>query len=112
MLSKPSTCQGCPLYEKAHGTPVGFSRPDGAGHKGVLIVGEALGRDEAEAGVPFVGTAGHFLFTKLAQVGLERDDFTLFNVVACRPPDNNLLKMPYTEGAIRHCAPNLDTVIG
>ena len=106
MIPKPSTCKECPLFSE-----YGFSRPDGLGNKGVLIVAEALGKEEAEAGIPLVGTTGHFLFTKLAGVGLERDDFTLFNVIACRPPDNKLAGMPYEDGAIKHCAPNLDKVI-
>jgi len=106
-LIKPSSCQGCPLFYKG----AGFSKPDGAGHKGVLCVAEALGESELEAGVALVGKAGHYLFSQLARVDIERDDFTLFNCVACRPPGNLLAKQSYEKDAIAHCAPNLDRVI-
>jgi DNA polymerase I-like protein with 3'-5' exonuclease and polymerase domains len=44
-------------------------------------------------------------------VDIERDDLTLFNVVACRPPDNKLVSMPYCQQAIDHCRPNLIAAI-
>lgn len=111
MLSKPSSCAGCPLYDGPFGSKEGFSRPDGAFNKGVLMVAEALGENELNAGVPLVGKAGHYLFNALKRVGLDRDDFRLFNVVACRPPNNKLAGMPYEAQAVNHCRPNLDSVI-
>jgi uracil-DNA glycosylase family 4 len=112
MIPKPSSCVGCPLYSGPFGRPNGgFSRPDGTGTNGVLMVGEALGENEEQAGFAFVGKAGHFFFTQLNRVGIQRDDFYIHNTISCRPPDNKLAKMPWEKGCIEWCAPNLDRVI-
>ena len=111
MIPKPSSCTGCPLYEGPFGSKQGFSKPDGGFKKGVLLVAEALGENELEAGVPLIGKAGHYLFNALKRIGLDREDFRLFNAVACRPPNNKLAGMPYEAKAIECCAPNLDRVI-
>lgn len=111
MLKKPDTCRTCPLYLDEGGHSTGFLRPDGAFNKGVLIVGEAAGEQEAEAGYPFVGKSGHFLFNNLKRVGLNRDDFRIANVLSCRPPNNKLVGMSYENHAISHCSPILDTII-
>jgi len=111
MLIKPGTCKNCPLYEYPHGSKVGFSRLDGTGKSGVLVIGEALGEAEEEAGVPFVGKSGYYLFNALSRVGIERDDLMLFNTIACRPPKNKLVGMQWEQTAIEHCTPNLDAAI-
>lgn len=54
----------------------------------VMIVGEAPGRQEDEQGLPFVGRSGRLLDTLLGEVGLERGDVYIANVVKCRPPGN------------------------
>lgn len=107
MLLKPASCFGCPL----HHISSGFSRPVGTGEKGVLVVAEALGEQEAQAGQALVGKAGHYLFNALKRVGIEREDLALYNVLSCRPPDNKLAGMPYEHAAISHCSPNLDGAI-
>lgn len=111
MLTKPDSCRGCPLYEPPYGKPDGFSIPDGQGTYGVLIVAEALGAHEEQAGIPLVGDSGHLFFAELRRLGLEREGFTIANTIACRPPDNKLVGMPYEQAAITHCAPNLDAII-
>ena len=75
------------------------------------MVAEALGGTEDEAGVALVGKAGHYLFSHLARVDLHREGFLIYNVVACRPPDNKLAGMPWADEVIQKCAPNLDKVI-
>ena len=114
MLKKPIECVGCPLEKLGQG----FSTPTGSGKHGILLVGEALGAEEVSEGTPFVGAAGRTLNRIITQAvepltgeGLKRDDFRVFNTVACRPPDNILVGAPYEEGAIAHCRPNLDEVI-
>lgn len=99
------------MYERPHGKPMGFSVPVGTGKNGVLVVAEALGEDEEKEGMALVGKSGYQLFQQLKRINIERDDFTLFNVLACRPPNNKLAKMSYESDAIRHCAPNLDRAI-
>jgi uracil-DNA glycosylase family 4 len=111
MLPKPDTCIGCPLYERPHGKKMGFSVPDGTGANGVMIVAEALGEQEEKEGKGLVGQSGYTLFQQLKRIDIERDDFTIFNTIACRPPDNKLVKQPYEQAAIEHCAPNLDRAI-
>jgi DNA polymerase len=54
----------------------------------VVIVGEAPGAKEDAAGVPFVGAAGKFLDSLLAEAGIARDDVFITNVVKARPPKN------------------------
>jgi len=83
----------------------------GSGYNGVLLVGEALGKDEAEAGRPFVGAAGAVLDKMLLKGGLKRDEFKIANVVWCKPPENKLSNTWYMLPAIEQCAPYLDAVI-
>ncbi|HEY6762908.1 MAG TPA: uracil-DNA glycosylase [Baekduia sp.] len=54
----------------------------------IVVVGEAPGAKEDAAGVPFVGAAGRFLDTLLAEAGIARDDVFITNVVKARPPKN------------------------
>jgi DNA polymerase len=54
----------------------------------IVIVGEAPGAKEDAAGVPFVGAAGKFLDTLLAEARVARDDVFITNVVKARPPKN------------------------
>ena len=61
---------------------------EGAADAKVVIVGEAPGASEDEAGRPFVGSAGKLLDTLLAEAGLQRDDVFITNVVKARPPGN------------------------
>lgn len=111
MLTKPSSCVGCPLSCAPFGSMMGFVPADGECTNGVLMVLEAAGENEAQAGRPVVGRAGQYLFQQLQRVGIEREQFRIHNVLSCQPPGNKLLKMPYTEDAIRHCAPNLERTI-
>lgn len=111
MIPKPSSCLGCPLHSGPFGKTWGFSHPSGTGLNGVMMVAEALGENEEAAGMALVGKAGHYFFNNLKRVGIERDDFTLFNVIACRPPNNKLAGMPWEKSSIEWCAPNLDRAI-
>lgn len=60
----------------------------------LMIVGEAPGRDEDLAGLPFVGRAGQLLDRMLAAIGLSRKDEAadkaayIANVIPWRPPQN------------------------
>jgi uracil-DNA glycosylase family 4 len=99
MLSRPNECAGCPLNSMS----TGFSHSDGTCKNGVLILGEALGKIESEKGVPFVGDAGAQLRRTFGRMGVERDDFLLYNAVNCRPPNNYLEGAPWEQGAVDHC---------
>ena len=76
-----------------------------SGTGNVLIVGEAAGADEEIEGTGFVGKSGQYLFSNLKRIGLEREQFTLANVCACRPPNNELAGASYEHEAIRACEP-------
>ena len=60
----------------------------------VLVLGEAPGRDEDIAGLPFVGRAGQLLDRMFAAIGLARDTpdaeraLYITNVMPWRPPQN------------------------
>jgi DNA polymerase len=60
----------------------------------IVIVGEAPGAKEDAAGVPFVGAAGKFLDSLLAEAGIARDKVFITNVVKARPPKNRDPKAP------------------
>jgi len=77
-------CTACRLAEGR--THVVFG--DGDPQADVVFVGEAPGQREDEQGVPFVGPSGKLLDRLLGEIGLERSDVYIANVVKCRPPKN------------------------
>jgi uracil-DNA glycosylase family 4 len=54
----------------------------------LMFIGEAPGASEDEQGLPFVGRAGKLLDQLLEEIGLERKDVFVANVLNCRPPGN------------------------
>jgi uracil-DNA glycosylase len=60
----------------------------------VLVLGEAPGREEDRAGLPFVGAAGQLLDRMFAAIGLDRTSpdparsLYITNVLPWRPPEN------------------------
>jgi DNA polymerase len=85
------------VYEQAHGCvrcpELARTRKTvvfGAGNADadLMFVGEAPGASEDEKGLPFVGRAGKLLETLLNEVGLNRADVFIGNVLKCRPPGN------------------------
>ena len=77
-------CTACRLAEGR--TQVVFG--DGDPQADVVFVGEAPGQREDEQGIPFVGPSGKLLDRLLGEIGLERSDVYIANVVKCRPPKN------------------------
>ena len=80
-------CSRCFLYAVRQGGPVG---PEFSRRAKAALVGEAPGKEEVEMGRPFVGPSGRELTTSLASIGIARDDVTIVNAIACRPPGNDL----------------------
>ncbi len=76
--------EGCLLRTTA--TQLVFAAGNPAGR--VMFVGEAPGRDEDIAGVPFVGRSGKLLDLMMAAIGLDRSQAYIANVVPWRPPGN------------------------
>jgi uracil-DNA glycosylase family 4 len=61
---------------------------DGNPQARVMFVGEAPGRDEDIAGLPFVGRSGKLLDLMMAAIGLDRTSAYIANVIPWRPPGN------------------------
>ena len=71
------TCRACPLWKTGTQTVFG----EGSAAAKVIFVGEQPGNDEDLAGKPFVGPAGKFLDKVLDEVGIDRDEVYVTNVV-------------------------------
>lgn len=79
-----STCTKCPLSETRQTVVFGAGNADAE----LMFVGEAPGANEDRGGLPFIGQAGRLLDRLLQEVGLERSDVFIANVLKCRPPGN------------------------
>jgi DNA polymerase len=53
-----------------------------------MFIGEGPGYHEDLQGEPFVGAAGQLLNRMLAEIGIDRGDVYIANVILCRPPGN------------------------
>lgn len=84
LRAEARSCTACRLSDGR--THVVFG--DGDPHAAVVFVGEAPGKREDEQGLPFVGPSGQLLDRLLSEIGLERRDVYIANVVKCRPPSN------------------------
>src|SRR4051812_45682729 len=78
-------CVRCPQLAAARTTVVFGS---GNADADLMFVGEAPGANEDKRGLPFVGQAGRLLERLLEEIGLQRSDVFIANVLKCRPPGN------------------------
>ncbi len=76
--------EGCMLRTTATQLVFADGNPKGR----VMFVGEAPGRDEDLAGVPFVGRSGKLLDLMMGAIGLDRTQVYIANVLPWRPPGN------------------------
>jgi len=77
-------CTRCRLSQGRTQVVFGAGNP----HADLMFVGEAPGFHEDKQGLPFVGQAGKLLEKLLAQIGMQRSDVYIANVLMCRPPGN------------------------
>ncbi len=84
IATRVRVCELCRLCETRTNAVPG----EGTGAGGVMLVGEAPGRNEDETGRPFCGAAGKNLDLAFAAAGLERADCFVTSIVKCRPPAN------------------------
>jgi DNA polymerase len=70
-------CRGCHLWRRGTQTVFGA----GPARARVMMVGEQPGNDEDLAGEPFVGPAGRILDRALEEVGIDRREVYVTNVV-------------------------------
>ena len=76
--------EGCAL--RATASRLVFA--DGNPQARIMFVGEAPGRDEDIAGLPFVGRSGKLLDLMMAAIGLDRTCAYIANIIPWRPPGN------------------------
>ena len=79
-------CVGCPSAL----VNTGFAMGEGPTTAPIMLIGEALGEQEANEGRPFVGGTGKMLRMMLHQAGIPESMFYITNVVKCRPPGNRI----------------------
>jgi uracil-DNA glycosylase len=79
-----SVCTKCQLHHSRKLSVPG----EGPFDTDIMFIGEAPGFHENEQGRPFVGAAGKLLDTLLSNIGMNRNQVLITNVVKCRPPGN------------------------
>lgn len=81
----------------------------------IMLIGEAPGREEVQAGRPFVGKAGKNLDFFLEATGLAREELYLTNVVKFRPvrisSKGTVSNRPPSQEEITLCTPYLEAEI-
>jgi DNA polymerase len=92
-------CHDCPLADSRANLVFGSGNADAD----LMFVGEAPGFHEDQQGKPFVGRAGQLLDELLAEIGLDRDEVFISNVLMCRPPGNR----DPLPAEIEECTPHL-----
>jgi len=92
-------CKRCQLHENATNKVImrGSERPK------VVFIGEAPGKNEDEAGIPFCGRAGKVLDGLINYMDLDENEYAIINTVKCRPPNN---RKP-TQKELKTCIPFL-----
>lgn len=83
---RDSNCELCPLHEGANHVCLLGREPKRPPK--VMIVGEAPGATEDEAGEPFIGASGRLLTDLLKNAGIDRREVYITNSAKCRPPAN------------------------
>ena len=83
-LYREARCTRCLLHQGRTKVVFGAGNADAD----LMFVGEAPGQQEDLQGLPFVGRAGKLLDQLLSEVGLERADVFITNVLKSRPPGN------------------------
>jgi len=79
---------GCTRCSELAATRTNVVFGAGNANADLMFVGEAPGRNEDEQGLPFIGAAGKLLEQLLNEIGMQRDDVFIANVLKCRPPGN------------------------
>lgn len=77
-------CVDCPLHQTRTTVVFGSGNADAE----LMFVGEAPGANEDRMGLPFVGQAGKLLDRLLEEIGMQRAEVFVANVLKCRPPNN------------------------
>jgi DNA polymerase len=116
LRSAALTCTRCALAERRTQVVFGVGDPTAD----LMFVGEGPGREEDLAGEPFVGRSGQLLDRLVAEeLGLDRSQCYIANVVKCRPPGNRDPRpeeiaacRPYLERQIELIGPRVLVTLG
>jgi DNA polymerase len=100
IASEVIVCPKCRLSKTRKNAVPGEGNSNGQ----IMLIGEGPGYWEDVKGRPFVGDAGKFLDTLLAEIGFSRTSVFITNIVKCRPPRN---REPLPD-EIQACTPYLD----
>jgi uracil-DNA glycosylase family 4 len=103
MIPLPKTCISCPLYSEHKG----FSRLEGDGSSGLMVIAESLGRNEERDSLPLRPNApSGGVFQKAVDMsGLSRPSMTLTNIIRCKA------EAPYPPEAVAQCRQYLDAAV-
>lgn len=110
-----NNCRKCSLgFERTNTVP-----GEGLYSASVVFIGEAPGYNEDLQGRPFVGAAGRLFDDLLLQVGLNRQNVFITNILKCRPPNNRdplpteiKACTPFLEKQIQKIQPNIIVTLG
>jgi uracil-DNA glycosylase len=95
------SCRKCRLWQGArHAVP-----GEGPRNACLMLVGQNPGKEEDETGKPFVGRAGKFLNSVLAENGIKREEVFITNIVKHTTPKN---RKPFAD-EVEACLPYLKT---
>lgn len=108
-------CTKCPLHTTRTNVVICY----GSLAAKIAFIGEAPGADEDREGVPFVGRAGKLLDKVFKEVGIDRREIWIGNILKCRPPDNRNPSpeesdqcMPYLERQLELLNPKVIVCLG
>jgi DNA polymerase len=92
---------------------------DGSPQSRIMFIGEAPGRDEDAAGIPFVGRAGKLLDRMLTAMQLDRSKVYITNVLPWRPlqnrdpaPEEAAICLPFLRRQIEILRPGVMILLG
>lgn len=95
MLAKPDACKSCPAYHIGEG----FVPPEGPSDAPFQVLGEAPGKEEADAGRPFVGASGTMM-----RVGLKIGGVTGLTCGGCKGAGYNKPRNTEVQTKCEKCA--------
>jgi DNA polymerase len=101
-VKKPSSCEGCPLYQSGEG----FVPDEVVEGAEVFVLAQNPGSDEEKQGKPMVGKTGQAMEAKYFPVaGLRRgENVSIGNTIRCRWKDSNNLPVGrMLANAVEHC---------
>ncbi len=110
-----AVCTRCKLHYSRKLAVPGEGPPDAS----IMFIGEGPGFHENEQGRPFVGAAGKLLDELLNNIGMQRSEVFITNIVKCRPPGNRDPEQeeietcdPYLERQIQAINPRVIVTLG